>query len=271
MECPLCSRSYPVDTIEAHAAVCSGKDGDVNDAHPSSEISGCHRGGPGTHAGAGTADGDPGGSGGGRGGGNDASSDHDSVAASASASAAAAAGDAPAAAAIPIASTSGGDGDVFIGTAGYNFNHWRKGAFYPRGLQQASELKHYSGVLSAVEINASFHGVPREETLRGWAANAKTGFRFALKAPQDITHVARLVAADSAIKFFFERVQTCLGPDALGPVLFQLPPSLPKVRRVRKHYRCLSGLNILAISACGGTWANEWPMSLLANVLSTPC
>lgn len=23
--------------------------------------------------------------------------------------------------------------DVFIGTAGYNFSHWRKGVFYPKG------------------------------------------------------------------------------------------------------------------------------------------
>ena len=58
----------------------------------------------------------------------------------------------------PAAGAGADVGDVYVGTAGYNYTHWRKGAFYPRGLSQSNELKHYSGVFSAVEINASFHG-----------------------------------------------------------------------------------------------------------------
>mmetsp|Transcript_31274 Transcript_31274/g.93893 ORF Transcript_31274/g.93893 Transcript_31274/m.93893 type:complete len:573 (+) Transcript_31274:177-1895(+) len=118
-------------------------------------------------------------------------------------------------------------GDVFVGTAGYSYAWWRKGAFYPRGLVQASELKHFSGTFPTVEINSSFHGVPREETLAAWAAAAKRGFRFALKVPQDITHVKRLANAEDSIRFFVTRVMDKLGV-ALGPVLFQLPPSLSK-------------------------------------------
>eukprot|EP00038_Savillea_parva_P016418 m.224477 g.224477 ORF g.224477 m.224477 type:complete len:369 (-) comp34278_c0_seq1:97-1203(-) len=116
--------------------------------------------------------------------------------------------------------------NVYVGTAGYNYAWWRKGAFYPRGLAQSSELKHFSGIFSAVEINASFHGVPRIDTLKTWAGQAKPGFKFAFKAPQDITHVKRLSYVDDAVKFFINRVQETLG-DALGPILFQLPPSLP--------------------------------------------
>lgn len=81
--------------------------------------------------------------------------------------------------------------------------------------------------MQAVEINASFHGVPREETLQTWAQQVKKGFKFALKVPQDITHVKRLVNAEDSIKFFIGRIQAKLG-DTLGPVLFQLPPTLTK-------------------------------------------
>jgi len=83
--------------------------------------------------------------------------------------------------------------DIYIGTAGYSYAHWRNGVFYPKvGVTQSQELRHYSGVFAAVEVNASFHGVPREETLKSWASKAKAGFQFSFKVPQEITHERRL-------------------------------------------------------------------------------
>jgi uncharacterized protein YecE (DUF72 family) len=136
--------------------------------------------------------------------------------------------------------------DIYVGTAGYSYSHWRNGVFYPKHVTQAAELRHYSGVFNAVEINASFHGVPREETLRNWAEKAKPGFLFSFKVPQAITHEKRLEHIDSDLTFFLNRIRTCLlvvpteknsedgkrvpppSPPSLGPILFQLPPSLPK-------------------------------------------
>jgi uncharacterized protein YecE (DUF72 family) len=69
--------------------------------------------------------------------------------------------------------------------------------------------------------------VPREETLATWTSQVKDGFKFALKVPQDITHIKRLTNVDALVKFFVERAKAKLG-DALGPILFQLPPSLTK-------------------------------------------
>lgn len=125
-------------------------------------------------------------------------------------------------------------GDVRVGTAGYNYAHWRKGVFYPRGVTQTSELRHYSGVFSTVEINATFHAIPKEETLRGWQASAKSGFVFALKAPQAVTHVKRLANLDDTWAFFVNRARESLGK-SLGPILIQLPPSFHKnVRRIHE-------------------------------------
>ena len=121
--------------------------------------------------------------------------------------------------------------DIYIGTAGYSYAHWRKGVFYPlAGVTQNQELRHYSGVFATVEINASFHFVPREETLQLWAKNAKDGFIFSFKAPQLITHEKRLENINGDLKFFFTRLlqMQAIRPSCLGPILFQLPPSLPK-------------------------------------------
>ncbi|KAL3939838.1 MAG: hypothetical protein SGBAC_005516 [Bacillariaceae sp.] len=120
---------------------------------------------------------------------------------------------------------------LYIGTAGYSYGHWRKGEFYPSsGVPQSEELRYFSGVFSAVEINASFHFVPKEETLLTWAKNAKPGFVFSFKVPQIITHEKRLEAINSDLDFFLKRLSRMeeARPNCLGPILFQLPPSLPK-------------------------------------------
>jgi uncharacterized protein YecE (DUF72 family) len=119
--------------------------------------------------------------------------------------------------------------DVYIGTAGYSYPLWRNGIFYPtKGVTQNQELRHYSGIFPAVEINASFHGVPREETLHAWDAKAKSGFVFSFKVPQAITHESRLENVKDPLSFFLRRLGQGLTIDRLGPILFQLPPSLSK-------------------------------------------
>lgn len=126
-------------------------------------------------------------------------------------------------------SSSEGGNDLFVGTAGYSYAHWRQGVFYPVGVTQSQELRHYSGAFSAVEINASFHAVPREETLIKWAKNAKPGFLFSFKVPQAITHEKRLQNIEQSLDYFLSRLMKMseIRP-CLGPILFQLPPSLPK-------------------------------------------
>jgi uncharacterized protein YecE (DUF72 family) len=85
-------------------------------------------------------------------------------------------------------------------------------------------LSHYAAQLPTVEINVSFYRMPTAATLEGWKSQVPVHFRFAIKAHRRITHVKRLRDVDDDVRWLRERV-AILG-NALGPVLFQCPPSL---------------------------------------------
>src|SRR5207244_9746911 len=80
---------------------------------------------------------------------------------------------------------------VLAGTSGFSYPAWR-GSFYPDELPAREMLRFYARALATVEINHTFHRLPTPELLTGWARQTPAGFRFALKAPQRITHVLRL-------------------------------------------------------------------------------
>jgi uncharacterized protein YecE (DUF72 family) len=114
---------------------------------------------------------------------------------------------------------------ISVGTSGYNYPEWR-GTFYPAKLPAAKMLAYYVERFSTVEINATFYRMPNAKTLAGWAETAPAGFRYVLKAPQRITHFARLRDIDEPLRYFCDIART-LG-DKLGPLLFQLPPNFKK-------------------------------------------
>jgi len=114
---------------------------------------------------------------------------------------------------------------VLTGTSGFSYPAW-KGVFYPSDLPSRRMLAHYATRLDTVEVNATFYRMPKADTLAAWCAAVPSGFVFALKAPQRITHVKRLRDVEDALTVFF-RASAELGP-SLGPVLFQLPPSFKK-------------------------------------------
>ena len=68
--------------------------------------------------------------------------------------------------------------------------------------------------------------MPTTKLIEGWAGEVPDTFTFAVKAPQRITHTAKLEGAGDAVSALFRTVEV-LGP-RLGPVLFQLPPFLRK-------------------------------------------
>src|SRR5256885_9751586 len=87
-------------------------------------------------------------------------------------------------------------------------------------------LVYYVERFSTVEINATFYRMPNAKTVAGWGAAAPAGFTFVLKAPQRITHFARLRGVAEPLRYFCDTART-LG-DKLGPLLFQLPPNFKK-------------------------------------------
>jgi uncharacterized protein YecE (DUF72 family) len=114
---------------------------------------------------------------------------------------------------------------VRVGTSGYNFPEW-KGSFYPPKMQAAKMLPFYGERLATVEINYTFYRMPNPKTVAEWDKATPPSFVFVLKAPQRITHFARLKDVDDSLRYFSETARS-LGPK-LGPILFQLPPNFKK-------------------------------------------
>ncbi len=114
---------------------------------------------------------------------------------------------------------------TWIGTSGFQYAEW-KGTFYPEDLPASKMLPYFAERLSTTEINYTFHRIPSEKTIANWKQLTPENFRFALKAPQKITHFAKLRDCHDTLAYFC-RIIAQLG-DRLGPVLFQLPPNFKK-------------------------------------------
>jgi len=109
----------------------------------------------------------------------------------------------------------------YIGTSGWNYDHWR-GRFYPEDQSQQDWLTYYQQTFPTVEINNTFYNLPEADTIVSWAEQTPQGFVFAVKASRYITHMKKLKDPHQPVSNFLARVEK-LGAK-LGPVLFQLPP-----------------------------------------------
>ncbi len=112
---------------------------------------------------------------------------------------------------------------IRIGTSGWNYPHWRK-VFYPPGLPSSRWLAYYAKYFDTVEVNATFYGTPKSKTLARWYEATPAEFVFALKASRFITHIKRLRDAEAPLRRFYETIRPL--KEKIGPILFQLPPSL---------------------------------------------
>src|SRR3954471_17358791 len=111
---------------------------------------------------------------------------------------------------------------IWIGTSGFQYKEW-KGKFYPEDLSEAKMLGYYAERFSTTEINYTFRHTPSLKSIQNWSAKTPGQFRFAFKAPQSVTHFAKLRDCADKVAFFNQAIAPMAGK--LGPVLFQLPPS----------------------------------------------
>ena len=116
--------------------------------------------------------------------------------------------------------------ELYVGTAGWTLPRQHSQLFpAPDATAKLSHLQRYAGKLRCVEINSSFHRPHRKVTWERWAGSTPEDFRFSVKVPKSITHIAKLVNTGRALLDFFDAIRG-LG-DKLGPLLVQLPPKLP--------------------------------------------
>jgi uncharacterized protein YecE (DUF72 family) len=117
----------------------------------------------------------------------------------------------------------------WIGTSGFQYTEWR-GNFYPEKLPASKMLPFYAEQFSTTEINYTFRRIPSGKTIESWYELTPEQFAFSLKAPQRVTHFAKLQNCADTLNYFFGVIQSL--EHKLGPLLFQLPPSFKKDSQV---------------------------------------
>ena len=105
------------------------------------------------------------------------------------------------------------------------YKHWRD-LLYPEGLPQKRWFERYAEEFDTVEINASFYRLPLASTFEGWREKAPPGFRYAVKVNRFITHRKKLLDCWQEVARFIALARAL--QDKVGPLLYQLPPSLHK-------------------------------------------
>ncbi|WP_433614844.1 DUF72 domain-containing protein [Dactylosporangium sp. CA-139114] len=111
-----------------------------------------------------------------------------------------------------------------IGTSGWQYKDWRD-RFYPRDVPHRLWLEHYAAAFGTVEVNNAFYRLPERKTFEDWRTRTPADFSFAVKASRFLTHVKRLREPEEPVGRLMDRAAG-LGRK-LGPVLLQLPPTLP--------------------------------------------
>ena len=113
----------------------------------------------------------------------------------------------------------------YIGCSGWHYDHWRS-LFYPLELPKPEWLRFYAKQFNTVELNSSFYQLPSEKTFKRWRESTPDSFIFAVKVSRFITHIKRLRNSEIALKNFLSRA--AILQNKLGPILYQLPPSMKR-------------------------------------------
>ncbi|HDP69753.1 MAG TPA: DUF72 domain-containing protein [Actinobacteria bacterium] len=127
---------------------------------------------------------------------------------------------------------------IYVGTSGFNYKHWSDGVFYPKGVSQRKWLEYYAEYFNTVELNVSFHRLPKESVFEGWYKRTPENFIFVSKGSRFITHVKKLANCDDSIELFFNNAKGL--KEKLEVVLWQFPPNFHiNVERLQKFCELL--------------------------------
>lgn len=108
---------------------------------------------------------------------------------------------------------------LLLGTSGWSYVDWMGPLYESDKLM----LRQYSEVFNTVEVDSTFYSYPPPSVVKAWARSTPRGFVFSAKVPRLITHEGGTV---EDLKRFLSLMEPLREADKLGPLLFQLPPSL---------------------------------------------
>jgi uncharacterized protein YecE (DUF72 family) len=115
--------------------------------------------------------------------------------------------------------------EVRVGTSGWYYDHWSK-RFYPEELSKKEWFEYYASHFDTVEVNNTYYHLPKEKSVKRWHDLAPENFLYTVKANRFITHVKKLKDAAEPLENFLDAIEPLA--EFLGPILYQLPPSLHK-------------------------------------------
>ena len=152
---------------------------------------------------------------------------------------------------------------IYVGTSGWSYDHW-KGIFYESSCPKSKWLQFYAKHFLSVEVNATFYRSMSPLTFENWEKNTPEGFIWAVKSNRYITHIKRLNDVTGPLKRFFSDLKGL--KEKLGPILFQLPPTLIFNEEVFKAFsRCLPKNRRYTIEARHPSWMEEKALSNLES------
>jgi len=96
--------------------------------------------------------------------------------------------------------------NVHIGTSGWSYDDW-VGPFYPAGTAKGEYLGSYAERFNVVEVDSTYYRPPSARMVTGWADRTPASFRFALKAPGEITHKKILHECDANMDALIEALE----------------------------------------------------------------
>lgn len=125
---------------------------------------------------------------------------------------------------------------IYVGTSGFHYDDWM-GTFYPEGLPKENWLAYFAQEFNALEINFTYYKMPTARGLAGMARHVPDGFRFTVKATQEMTHARE---QDPAVFTQFREALTPLrDANKFGAVLAQFPNSFRSSDASRDYIRWL--------------------------------
>ncbi len=114
-------------------------------------------------------------------------------------------------------------GRYYLGCPVWACRHWQ-GSLYTQRSCRDEWLDQYSTVFQTVEGNSTFYGLPERGTVERWCRHTRSGFRFALKFPRELTHERMLIGGDATLANFVDLLKILHDRNRLGPTLLQLSP-----------------------------------------------
>lgn len=155
---------------------------------------------------------------------------------------------------------------IHIGTSGFSYEDW-KGRFYPESVARRDMLAYYAGRFSAVEINSSYYAIPGAASFEAMHRKTPDGFRFAIKAHKEMTHVEK--PESDVFDRFLGSIQPLSDAGKLGCVLAQFPwsfrQSAANVSRLRE-LRDRMGDVPTVVEFRNAEWVNDDTLSLLREL-----